>query len=321
MWPILLLLYCVEFEIVMVARSVFLLLAWLSCYNLSSQEINFKIGCSIDFGNEVKRIGLQFDLNGQHIFAQLNLMTGVYYNFSSWGIKSRTPEVKLGVGAHFGIGDQDNMVNPFFGLEDHNLVYDYGIGYVYQYYFDKQGTSQTTGLLIFNHKNVTVMTENDLLGGGKGWRDRYRTGALKINYRYGNFKFGAYVQLYTGDYASCSKIKDNVSYPARYGYRSQDNAIFGGKSFGILSLQSEYVGPYHQSARIDVGLNSEKIRHFVQNKALHDMPFFTDKMVKRELMHIPMLQPNSDIYTFEKGQTIKPASLYYNMSLNPSAFY
>lgn len=287
----------------------------------TAQNLNFKIGLSADFGNEVKRIGLRFDVNGQYLFVQVNIMSGIYYNFSSWGVQSKTPEFKLGASTYFGIGRQGNSVNPFLSLQDHNLTHDFGVGYVYQYYFDTQGTSQSTGMIAFNYKKMTIMTENDLLGGGKGWRDRYRTGALKLNYRYHDLRFGVSMQLYTGDYASCSKIKDNDEYPARYGYRSQDMAVFGGKSLGILSLQGEYVGPYFQSTRVDLGLNSEKIRHYVQNKALHDMPFYTNKMVKRELMHIPMLQSDGRIYTFGKGQAIKPGHFYYNLSLNPSAFY
>ncbi|MFK8036842.1 MAG: polymorphic toxin type 23 domain-containing protein [Crocinitomicaceae bacterium] len=283
--------------------------------------VNFKLGLTVDFGNEVKRIGLCFDINAYHEFVQVNLMSGAYYNFSSWGIQDKTPEVKLGVGAHFGIGPKDNILNPFVTLHDQNMPHDYSIGYGYQYYFDKQGTSQSSGLIVFNYKGLSILTENDLLGAGKGWRDRYRTGAIKLTYRYECLRFGVNVQLYTGDYASSPKIRDNQNYPARFGYKSQDKSIYGNKSLGILSLQGEYVGPYFQSARVDLGINSEKVRHFIQNKSLHDMPFYTDKMVKRELMHIPMLQEDGTIYTYDIGQSVKPASFYYNLSLNPTAFY
>ena len=146
-------------------------------------------------------------------------------------------------------------------------------------------------------------------------------GAVKVSYRYSDLRFGFNIQLYTGDYSSSPKITDNPNYPARFGYRSEDNATYANKSLGIISIQAEYVSLFHQSGRIDAGLNSEKLRHAVQNKGLHDMPFYTDKMVKRQLMHVPMLQENGKIYTFEESQSIKPVKFYYNLSTNPSAFY
>lgn len=286
-----------------------------------SQKWNGKVGVSIDFGNEVKRVGLSFDINGNCNFIQGNSFIGFYYNFLSWGVQSKTPEIKLGVAAHFGIGKQDNETNPFISLSDRNIQHNFSIGYAYQYYFDWQGTSQSTGLLAFSHKNFSILTENDLLGAGKGWRDRFRTGGIKLNYRYQEYRFGVNLQLYTGDYASCTKVTDNKNYPARYGYRMQDKAVYGDKSLGLISIESEYVGPYYQTAKLNLGLNSEKVRHHTQNKGLHDMPFYTDKMVKRKLMHIPMLQKDGTIYTFEKNQTLKAPKFFYNIGLNSTAFY
>lgn len=305
----------------LILRALFVKIAILWSFLLAGQPAIVKLGISVEFGNEVKRIGLCFDANTNYYFVQGNFFTGLYYNFSSWGIQKKTPEIKVGAAAHFGFGKQNNKINQFVSLHDNNLDYNFSVGYAYQYYFDWQGTSQSTGLIVGNYKNVSVLTENDLFGAGKGWRDRFRTGALKINYRYQKYRFGINVLLYTGDYASCSKIMHDSEYPARFGYRSQDKAVFGDKSVGILSMQGEYVGPYYQSARIDLGINSERVRHGIQNKGLHDMPFYTDKMVKRQLMHIPMLQGDGSIYTFKEGQVIRPNKFYYNLSLNPTAFY
>ncbi len=286
-----------------------------------AQEFNFKIGISVDFGNEVKRIGLQFDFNSNYEFIQGNTFVGCYYNFSSWGVQLKTPEIKLGLGAHFGIGKKDNTANPYISLSDINLPHSYSIGYAYQYYFDWQGTSQSTGLFAFSFENLSVLTENDLFGAGKGWRDRFRTGGFKLSYRIKNYKFGINIQLYTGDYSSCTKVTDDAGYPARFGYRSQDRSTYGDKSLGILSLQFDYASQFYQTGRIDLGINSEKIRHTIQNKWLHDMPFYTDNMVKRQLMHIPMLKDDGGIYTFKDSELPKKGKLYYNLSINPSTFY
>lgn len=302
---------------------VCLLLFGLSCWsNLCvTQTLGFSLGISVDFGTEVKRIGLRCDMQTAYKFVQGNVMAGVFYNFTSWGVKAKTPEVKIGGGAHFGFGQKDKQVSKFIGLSENNLLHHFVVGYAYQYYFDWQNTSQGSGLIAVNYRHFSIITENDLLGAGKGWRDRFRTGAFKVSYHRNGYKLSANFVMYTGDYASCTKITDDPSYPARFGYRAQDKAIYGDRSLGILSVQGEYVGPYSQVARVDIGLNSEKLRHAIQNKALHDMPFYTDKMVKRQLMHIPMLQSDGSIYTFKAGEKIRPGKLFYNVALNPSAFY
>ena len=145
-------------------------------------------------------------------------------------------------------------------------------------------------------------------------------GQLKLCYTHLNTRVGVNVLMWTGDYASSQKIT-GTDYPARFGYRGNDESIYGNFSLGLLSMSLDQILPYQQVARINLGVDSEQVRHAVQNKALHDMPFYTDKMVKRQLMHIPMLQSDGTQYLFLEGQSVRPAQFYYNLGLNPGVFY
>ncbi len=284
------------------------------------QNFDWTIGIAFDFGNKVKRIGLRSSANYRIDFFQVNSELKIYYQYSSLGVGKKTPEFQFGTGVNFGFGRQDSVINNFIGLAENNLNYNHSIGYAYSIYLDRQETSQTSGMVFINVKQFSFVTENDLLGAGKGWRDRYRTGAFRLGYRYIDTRISVSSLMWTGDYASCTKVIDS-DYPARFGYRSNDQSVYGNFSLGLLSFQAEQVLPYKQTARVNVGVDSDRIRHALQNKALHDMPFYTDKMVKRQLMHIPMLQQDGSQYLFKEGQKVEKATFYYNLGLNPGVFY
>jgi len=282
--------------------------------------MNFTAGVSFDFGNKVKRIGLRLSFSYEYNFIQINSTVNAYYVFSSLALENKTPELQFGIGPGFGFGKIDSVQNRFVGLSENNLYFNNMIGYAYTIYLDKQETSQSSGLIYANFGSLSVITENDLLGGGKGWKDRFRTGAFRMEYQYFDAKIAINTILWTGDFSECTKVTDS-EYPARFGYFSNDKAIHGAYSAGLFSLHMEQILPYGQVAKFDLGVDSEQVRHYVQNKALHDMPFYTDKMVKRKLMHIPMLQKDGTQYLFLDQQKIRPSKVYFNLGLNSGIFY
>ena len=299
----------------------------LSCLNYSTAQtttFGFTAGLSFSFGNKVNRIGLRSSVFYGYEFVQVNAQINALYNFQTLALKNKTPELQVGVGAQFGLVKSDTNTNRFIGLIDKNIAYDYSLGYTYLHYWDKQNTSQGSGMWNFNIKNFTLATQNDLFGWGQGWRDRFRTGAFIIQYRYLDTKFAIKSEFWTGDYTGCTKVTDDTNYPARFGYYLNDKGIYTDKSAGLLSLQVEQILPgipYHQVARANLGVDSEWVRYAIQNKALHDMPFYTDKMVKRHLLHYPMLDKNGKQYLFKKGQYIKPTTVYFNIGTNEIEFY
>jgi hypothetical protein len=284
------------------------------------QNFGVSAGLSFSFGNKVNRIGLRGAVFYNYGFAQINSTINAYYNFQSLALKKKTPELQIGIGAQFGFGRQDSTTNKFVSLIDNNTRYDYSAGYSFLYFFDKQNTSQGGGILNFNAKNFTFATGNDLFGFGKGWRDRFRTGAVILQYRYMDTKFALNSTMWTGDYIGCKRVK-NSDYPARFGYKENDKAIYGNTMASFLSLQVEQILPYSQVARVNLGVDSDWVRHILQNKFMHDQYFTPKRIIKRPLMHYPMLQKDGTQYLFKEGQKVKPTTLYFNLGLNSGVFY
>jgi len=283
----------------------------------------FSAGLSFDLGTKLNRIGISAAGYYNYRFIQANSSLKFYYNFQSLGLKKKSPEIQLGGGINFGFGTKDSVRNQFVGLTENNTPFQYAAGYSYMRYWDKNQTSQSTGLFNIQIQNFRLITENDLLAGGKGWRDRFRTGALKVDYTYDVYRAGISSLFWTGDFIGCEVVKDSL-YPSRFGYRKKDKSTFGDFSLGLLSVQADYIIPgipLNQIARLNVGVDSEKVRHVLQNKLIHDQIYFPERWIKTENPHIPMLSTDGSQYLFLQGQKVKPASLYFNAGLNSGTFY
>ena len=300
--------------------SIFIILLIVNFNFAQTQNFGLSGGLSFSFGNKVNRIGLRGAVFYTYGVAQINATVNLYYNFQTLALKKRTPELQLGIGAQFGFGRQDFITNRFVSLTDNNTGYFYSAGYSFMYFFDKQNTSQGGGILNVNVENFTFATANDLFGFGKGWRDRFRTAAVMFQYRYLDTKFALNSTMWTGDYIGCVKVRDS-DYPARFGYKESDNAIYGSNMASLFSLQIEQLLPYTQVARVNVGVDSEWVRHFLQNKLIHDQYFIPRKIIKRPQMHFPMLNSEGGQYLFKEEQKVKAASFYFNLGMNNGLFY
>jgi len=294
----------------------------LSSFSNYSQKPTFgwSAGLSFSLGNKVKRIGLRSSIFLTHDFSQINVTSNVYYNFKTLATSKKTPELQFGIGGNFGFGKRDSSLNHFVSLTDNNTDYYYSVGYSYLLYIDKINTTQAGGILSVNIENFTFATYNDLFGFGKGWRDRFRTAALLLQYRYLDTKVGVNLTLWTGDYVDCEVVSDS-EYPSRFGYKINDKAIYGRHMAGLLSLQIDQFLPYNQIARLNIGIDSEKVRHTIQNRLIHDQYYINRKLIKSPQKHFPMLDINGNQFLFKEGQTVKPASFYFNLGLNNSVFY
>lgn len=283
----------------------------------------FTGGLSFSFGNKLNRLGIHFSGYYNYAIAQANAQLNMYYDFQSMGLKQKTPEIQLGGGLEFGFGRKDSLRNKFIGLTESNMEHVYSLGYSYIRYWDKQKTSQSSGIFTFNFTDFKVAFENDLFGGGQGWRDRFRTGGILFEYQYMDAKFAFVSTLWTGDYSRCGKVKDS-NYPARYGYLDQKKAEFGDKSAGLMSVQVSYfypLGPLGQMPRANLGIDSERVRNFFQNKLVHDLNFLPDKWIKHKPYHLPMLQDDGSQYLYIDGQKVKRSSIYFNLGMNNMPFY
>jgi hypothetical protein len=255
-------------------------------------------------------------------FAQVNAVANGYYNFKSLGKQEKTLELQLGAGTQFGFGRKDTIQNNFISLTENNTFHDYAAGFAFIQYWDRQGTSQSAGILNANFVNFNFVTENDLFGNLFNQRDRYRTGAFLIEYQYENTKVGMNALLWTYDYSHCAVVVDkNSTEWSRFGYYKDGATTNRPNSLGLLSLQVEQWLPYNQIPRINIGLNSEKVRNAVQNEFIHDQPFFPSSWVKRKPAHIPMFTAGGQQYLHKENQKVKPAKFYFNLGLNTLPFY
>ena len=287
------------------------------------QFVGFSAGLSFDLGTKVNRVGISAGAYYTYNFAQVNASFKAYYNFQSLGLKQKTPEIQLGGGINFGYGKRDTLRNRFTGLGENNTEYLNSFGYSYTRYWDRNQTSQSTGLFNIQIREFRFLTENDLFGAGKGWRDRFRTGAFLVDYTYHDLRFTLASTFWTGDFIGCAIIENDPDYQTRFGYRRTEGSTYGNFSLGLLSAQVNWLVPgvpLNQNARLNIGVDAEQVRYVVQNQFIHDQPFLPDKLSK-PTPHIPMLSSDGGQYLFKPDQKIRPVSFYFNAGLNSPVFY
>ena len=282
----------------------------------------YSVGLAFSFGSEYNRIGLHASAYYTYNFVQINSSIKGYYNFQSLGPKNKTLELQLGGGLQIGYGRTDTVHNNFIGITENNTKFKNSFGLGYIRYWDKQGTSQSTGIINANIQNFNLVTENDLFGNLRKQKDRYRTGAFLVEYQYATTKIGINALLWTYDYSHCTvMVNENSKKWARFGYYSDNDVSDRSSSLGLLSIQIKQWLPYNQQAQLNLGINSEKFRNAFQNEFIHDQPFLPTALVKRKPAHIPMFTANNKQYLHLPNQQIKPTKLYFNLGLNNMPFY
>ena len=283
-------------------------------------EFGGKIGVSFAFGNKVNRLGILVSGFVIKDWLQINSSAGFNYNFKSLAINKSTPEVRLSLGALGGYGFKNHIENNFIGTLENNTPYANSIGYSYIRYWDKNGTSQSTGLISVNFNRFTIATENDILAAGKGNEDKFRTGGIYLEYQYLNTKIGINNTLWTGNYSKSPLITDS-DYPATNGYRGIENSVYGNFSASLLSLQVKQLLPFAQTAQMNIGIDDERIRNQIQNKLMHNLKFIPQKWQNTKNFHIPMLTDDGEQYLYKTDQKIKKPTLYFNLGINNPLFY
>jgi hypothetical protein len=285
----------------------------------------FSFGLSFSFGTHANRVGLHAAGYYNYAFAQANASVNGYYNLQSYSLKKKGFEFQLGSGIQLGFGRKDSARSPFISVTENNLLQDYSVGYTYLLYVDQQKTTQAGGILSVNALDFKFATENDLFGWGDGWRDRYRTGAFLLEYRYQNFKFALNSTLWTDDYSVSKKILE-TDFPARFGYKDDRNVNFGNHSMGMFSAQVEYavptnIVPFNQTLKANIGFDGERVRNTIQNKMVHDHYFIPKKWISRNPCHIPMQASDGSQYLYHGDQKIRKTKLYFNLGANEGMFY
>ncbi len=304
-------------------KIIFLLIiALLSEYQVSAQQIqenNYGIngGVIIAIGNKFDRIGINVNAYYLKNHFQLNPELRVYINFKNLGPKKQYFEGVASLGLVYGYGKVSSDTNYFYSAVSNQTQLKNSVGYAFNWYFNTVGTSQQTGIVSFEFSQVNFIAENDIFARPK--LDRYRTGAFLLQYREERAQFGINSTLFTGEMGN--KVSDE-SYPYTHIYKNRDGGNHTEISHGLLSAQFQYVtSSSYQKIQGSLGVDSEKVRHAIQNRVVHDLIFLPKNWRKKDNAHIPMLDENGKQYLFQENQKIRPTSFYYNLFSNPGLFY
>ncbi len=275
-----------------------------------SKHIGGSIGLILNFGTHVNSIGVSAKTYYQDYFYQVNLGASFAYNLTSYGNRKRLWESRNYLGLNLLSGKKNNTIDFQLDGLTHQSTFQNALGYNYLWYFDNAGTSQQSGGWSLSLNKVGIYFENDVFGGQA--KDRFRTGHLLITYRYQDFKFGTGFYIWTGETADSKWIHEQRP-KNTYGYRSLENNLYGKTSVGALYGSMIANLPYNQLAFAKIGIDSEHLRHAVQNRFVHDL-IFLPKKIERNTPHYPRLDENG-LPTFEKDN-VRKSKFHFQAGLN-----
>lgn len=272
------------------------------------KNYGFNIGIVTAIGTHVQRIGFTVQAYGVYKFAQLNASYRVYHNFRNLGPKQKHTEFSSSFGLCIGYGKKTHYKNLFINSVGNQTGYKNSVAYSYNIYFNHIKTKQVTGTVAFQFNHISVITENDILA--KPILDRFRTGAMIIQYQTKHFQYAINATMWTGQLGDV--VKNDSLFPGN-GYINTVGGLYQNLSHGLLSAQVKYSGFYGQYLQANAGIDAEQVRNTLQNKALHD--------ILPKNYHMPMIDTNGNQYLYRKEQKIRKAKLYLNGYTAPNIFY
>jgi hypothetical protein len=319
-------------KIIALQLTFFFMALSLKAQNNVLNNFGAQFGLSFNVGTHVNRLGLSSKVYYHFEHLQINFQSAFYYNFSSLGSEKKGLEAQfqLGLTGIWGRVDSFRFRDPFLNSFGNQTLRPNSVSYAYLLYLDGFGTTQLSGLFALEIHNFKFVFENDFLAFQS--LDRYRTGAIAMQYRWNNWQFGIKQLSFTGDpYAkNCPWIEDGV-FPSRSGFIDMTAAPLGNKSLGIFAIQIERrltelsnvfpVSILKPQIGIEIGIDSEHIRNIFQNKLVHDSKILPLNWGKVKNPHIPMLCSDGCPYTYHPGQEIRKNKFYTQILMNNLGFY
>ncbi len=298
--------------------ALFLVISF-SQKSIAQQYQNGNFGINLGL---VAAIGSHFDRFGVNIGTfyvsnnvQINPTFRLYVNAKSLGPNKPHIEASVSLGLVYSFGGIDTTENYFYSPVSNQTGNKNSIGYSYNFYLNGIATSQRTGTISFQFGQYSIIAENDIFAQPK--LDRFRTGAFIFTYQKDKFQYAINTTLFTGE---MGKRVTDENYPFNHIYENTEGGKHTECSHGLLSAQVKYAGPYQQIYQGNIGIDSERIRHIIQNRFIHDiltMPRITGNVNA----HIPMLLEDGTQYLFRKDQQIRAPKFYWNAFSNASIFY
>lgn len=283
---------------------------------ITNKNWGFNVGVILCDGSKFQRIGFTFQSYYIYNFAQVNAEVRLYHNILNLGPSDQYGEMTASAGLVCGYGQKNDTHNPFLSSISNQTGYANSVGYSYNIYCPRKiKTRQQTGNIALQFKEISIISENDILG--HTFFDRFRTGAFLLQYQYQNkYQFAVNCTMWTGQMGN--KVMDS-HFPA--GYMDTTGGKYTHYSSGLLSLQAKMYLDYGQNFQANVGVDAEQIRNFVQNKLIHDMVFIPRSWFKRVNAYIPMLDTEGNQYLYKEGQKVRGVEPYVNLFTNAALFY
>lgn len=280
------------------------------------QNFGFNVGFISSFGTHTQRFGVVVQGYAVYQFAQVNASVRLYDNFKDLGPKGEHPEINMAFGACFGYGKKTKELNAFVSSVSNQTGYLNSVAYSYNIWLNTIKTSQVTGIVALQFNRFTLITENDLLA--KPVLDRFRTGAVLLQYQYKQFQYAINCTMWTGKMGDI--VRNDSLYP-HVGYLNTDGGVYTNLSHGILSAQVKYGDEFGQYYQVNAGIDAEQVRHTFQNKIIHDMPFIPKKWNKANNVHVPMIDVEGNQYLYRPNQKIRKPKPYFNLHTSANVFY
>lgn len=273
------------------------------------KNYGFNVGFISALGTHVQRFGVVVQGYGVYNFAQINASVRLYDNFRDLGPRGEHAEFNAALGLCLGYGHKTPEKNFFVSAVSNQTGYKNSVSYSYNIWRNKIKTSQVTAIIAFQFNHFSIISENDLFA--KPILDRFRTGAMLLQYQDKQFQYAVNATMWTGQLMDVI-VKNDSLFPYK-GYISKNGGSYTNLSHGLLSAQIKYANEYGQYLQLNTGIDAEQVRNILQNKALHD--------VLPNNYHLPMIDSEGNQYLYHKNQKIRKAKFFLNAYTSPNVFY
>lgn len=279
-----------------------------------THRFGFHTSIILQVGTPINRIGVGISGYWLTPFSQLNIGNQSTLYFSGYGPRQSYFENRSHIALIGLVGKREMRSTTYFGELHHHSSKNAAFGYSYLVYWDTRGTAQTSGAFGMQFHQYSFAFENDAFG-FQG-RDRFRTGRLTAAYLDSTFQIQLQSIIWTGESRGGQRQHD-THYPGKFGYKDLSNTYLGKYSHGVLTLGVKHILPFNQLAGVEIGIDHERIRHFFQNRLVHDFQF-SKKNPSRMNPHYPMLQQDGSPYLFKDEQCIRKGKPVIQLGLYPN---
>lgn len=286
---------------------------------LNNDNTILRGGITFDLGSHKNRFGVFTSAHHRIGSVVLNAGLSLKYNRLGLGPRAKGIETIIKLKAKTGFIQTPNFYESLASPEEFLTNYKYTIGYAINFYLNEFGTRQKTGTIDIRVHKIGIKHENDILA--ERASDKFRTAGISFNYHDSLNIYSIKTTLWTGnkDNEMAKRVYDKSF--ARFGYIDLSSTPMGRYSHGIINLSVRRDLALGLISEFELGMDHEKIRNTIQNKFMHDMDFWPEKLNGAKNLHIPMVDTYGNAYIYGENQILKPGSIYFQLNVNSSEFY